>query len=76
MGFTSVEIYIHNPEKPTQYRQVTLLVDTGTMYTFVPAKILEGLGIQSLSRRKFTLANGLQIDPVTKQLKPTELLLL
>lgn len=119
MGFTSVEIYIHNPEEPTRCRQVTLLVDTGAMYTIVPAKILEDLGIKSLGRRKFTLANGqkidryiggalyklgeysghapvifgeegdysilgvtslealgLQIDPVTKQLKPTELLLL
>lgn len=119
MGFTSVEIYIHNPEEPTRYHQVTLLVDTGAMYTIVPAKILEDLGIKPLWRRSFTLTNGqriernlggalyrykeygghaplifgeesdhlvlgvtaleamgLEVDPVTKQLKPSELLLL
>jgi len=119
MGFTSVKIYIHNPEKPTECCQVTLLADTGAMYSIVPSKILDNLGIKPLGRRKFTLANGqkierniggalyklgeysghapvifgeesdhpilgvttlealgLQVDPVTKQLKPTELLLL
>lgn len=62
MGFTSVEIYIHNPEKPTKCRQVALLVDTGAMYSIVPTKILEGLGVKSLGRCKFTLANGHKIE--------------
>jgi len=119
MGFTTVDIYLHNPEKPTEYRQVALLADTGAMYAIVPSKLLNDLGIKSLGRRRFTLANGqridreiggvlyrlgeysghapvifgeegdlsilgvtalealgLQVDPVTKQLKPAELLLL
>ena len=119
MGFISVKIYIHNPEEPARCREVTLLVDTGAMYSIVPAKILQDLGIKPLWRRSFTLANGqriernlggalyrykeygghaplifgeeddqlvlgvtaleamgLEVDPVTKQLKPTELLLL
>jgi len=119
MGSISVEVYIHNPEKPVQCCEVTLPVDTGAMYTIVPSKILDDLGIKSLGRRRFTLADGrkidrhiggalyklgeysghalvifgeqgdhsmlgvttlealeLQVDPVTKQLKPVELLLL
>ena len=119
MGFTTVDIYLHNPEKPTEYRQVALLADTGAVYAIVPSNILNDLGIKSLGRRSFTLANGqriereiggalyrlgeysghapvifgeegdqsilgvtalealgLQVDPVTKQLKPAELLLL
>ena len=119
MGFTTIDIYLHNPEKPTEYRQVALLADTGAMYTVVPGKVLNDLGIKPLARRNFTLANGqkierdiggalyrfgeysghapiifgeeadqsllgvttlealgLQVDPITKQLKPVELLLL
>ena len=119
MGSITVDIYLHNPEKPTEYRQVALLADTGAMYAIVPGNILNDLGIKSLGRRRFTLANGqrvereiggalyrlgpycghapvifgeegdlsilgvtalealgLQVDPVTKQLKPIEVLLL
>ena len=62
MGFTTVDIYLHNPEKPTECRQVALLADTGTMYAIVPGKILNDLGIKSLGRRRFTLANGQKIE--------------
>ena len=62
MGFTTVNIYLHNPEKPAEYRQVALLADTGAMYTVVSGKILKDLGIKSLGRRSFTLANGHKIE--------------
>ena len=119
MGFTTVEVSVHNPEKPAECRAVNLLADTGAMYSIVPHHILDNLGIKPRWRRKFSLADGqkierdgsgalyrvgeyeghapvifgeegdhpilgvtaleamgLQVDPVTHELKPTELLLL
>jgi len=119
MGFTTVEVSVHNPEKPSEYGTVKLVADTGAMYSIVPRHILSQLGIKPLYKRRLTLANGqkiereiggalyrlgeygghapvifgeegdhpilgvtaleamgLEVDPVTRQLKPTELLLL
>lgn len=119
MGFTTVEVLVHNPEKPAEYQAVNLLADTGAMYSIIPRHILSELGIKPLHKRLFTLANGeriereiggalyrvkeygghapvifgeegdkpilgvtaleamgLQVDPITHELKPTELLLL
>jgi clan AA aspartic protease len=118
MGFTTIEVEIHNPEVPDRYCNVKLLADTGAMYSIVPRQILDSLGIKPRWRRKFSLANGqkiereisgalykyeeygghapvifgderdqpilgvtaleamgLQVDPVSHQLKPIELLL-
>ena len=117
MGFTTVEVLVHNPEKPAECRAVNLLADTGAMYSIIPRHVLDNLGIKPLYRRRFTLANGeriereiggalyrvkeygghapvifgeeadkpilgvtaleamgLQVDPMTREVKPTELL--
>ena len=119
MGFVTVKVQICNPEKPESCHEVELLADTGAMYSIVPADVLKKLGMRSLGKRGFVLANGekierevggalykfggyegyasvvfgvdddkpllgvtaleemgLQVDPVTKQLRPIELLLL
>jgi aspartyl protease family protein len=119
MGVTTVEVLVHNPEKPAECRTVKLLAGTGAMYSIIPRHILDDLGIEPRWRRKFSLgagqrierdgsgalyrigeyeghapvifgeegdhpilgvtaleAMGLQVDPVTHELKPTELLLL
>ncbi|OIP26450.1 MAG: hypothetical protein COT13_00780 [Chloroflexi bacterium CG08_land_8_20_14_0_20_45_12] len=119
MGFTTVEVSLHNPEKPAECRAVNLLADSGAMYSIIPRQILDDLRIKPRWRRKFSLANGqkierdgsgalyrigeyeghapvifgeegdhpilgvtaleamgLQVDPVSQELKPTELLLL
>jgi clan AA aspartic protease len=119
MGFTTVEVSVHNPEKLAECQRVSLLVDTGAMYSIIPRHILENLGITPRWKRQFSLANGqkierggsgalysvgeyeghapvifgeegdqsilgvtaleamgLQVDPITHELKPTELLLL
>ena len=119
MGFTTVEVSICNPEKPGEPQRVNLLVDTGAMYSIVPRRDLDNLGVKPRWRRRFRLADGrrieregsgllyrvgkheghapvifgeagdqpilgvtaleamgLQVDPITHELKPTELLLL
>jgi clan AA aspartic protease len=119
MGSATVEVSLHDPERPAEWRAVNLLVDTGAMYSIVPYHILDDLGIKPRWRHQFSLADGqrierdgsgalfqigeyeghapvifgeereqpilgvtaleavgLQVDPVTHELKPAELLLL
>jgi len=119
VGFVKVKVGIWNPEHPTERSEVELVADTGAIYTVIPRKTLEGLGIGPRGRKSFKLADGrvierevgiagigvkgevahttvvlgeegdapvlgvtaleelgLQVDPITGELKPMELLLL
>jgi len=118
MGFTNVKLTVINPATALG-RDVELLVDTGAILSSVPRKILEGLGIKPIGRRRLRVyggqvierevavviiqyekvragatvlfaekedtpvlgataleALGYQVDPTTRQLKPTELLMI
>jgi len=61
MGLTHIEASIANPAKPQRRVRITLLVDSGAVYSVVPASLLRKLGIKPHSRRTFTLADGTQI---------------
>jgi len=119
VGFVKVRVKIGNPEKPSVFKEVELIADTGAIYTVVSKKVLEELGIRKRGKRKFKLTVGkiverevgiveievkktvayttvvfgeeddtqvlgvttleelgMQVDPVTGELKPMELLLL
>lgn len=65
MGLTHVKARVANPEKPDSPITVEFLVDSGAVYTLVPAGVLEELGLQPHSRREFVLANG---EVVTRDL--------
>ncbi len=58
MGLTHVIIRIANPADSKRHRDVEFLVDSGAIYTVVPKKILQELGISPHSKRSFLLANG------------------
>lgn len=58
MGLTHVKVRIANPARPGRTAQLTCLVDSGAVYSVVPAKILQRLGIKPHSSRTFTLADG------------------
>ena len=58
MGFTSVKVWVANPAKPAKVVKVELLVDTGAMYSIVPRRLLEQLGIRPEAPKSFTLATG------------------
>ena len=49
MGLTVLEIEVGNPANPDITHAVDLLVDSGAVYSVIPAPLLEGLGIRSLS---------------------------
>jgi predicted aspartyl protease len=40
------------------FRQVETLVDTGALYTWLPASLLENLGVKRTHKRSFVLADG------------------
>ncbi len=61
MGLTFLDIEVGNPANPSKTAKVNFFVDSGAIYTVVPAALLLELGIQPLSKEEFTLANGEKI---------------
>src|SRR5687768_17062497 len=61
MGLTHVRASVTNPAKPRRVARVEFLVDSGALYSVVPARILRDLGIKAHSQRTFMLADGTEI---------------
>lgn len=61
MGINELEIEVGNPANPNVTERVEFLIDSGAIYSVVPTKILEGLGIKPLSEQEFRLADGTKI---------------
>lgn len=61
MGLTVLEMEVGNPAQPDRMVKVEFLVDSGAVYSVVPAPILEDLGIHPLAEQEFRLANGMRI---------------
>ncbi len=61
MGLTHVRASVTNPAKPRRVARVEFLVDSGALYSVVPARILRDLGIKPHSQRTFMLADGTEI---------------
>lgn len=62
MGITQVTVEIANPRDPTQWQSVSLVADTGAIFSVIPKAILEQLGIVSYAQETFQLANGSEIQ--------------
>ena len=59
MGTFRIDIEIENPARPGDRRTVHgALVDTGAELSWVPAAVLEGLGIERFSQWRFRQATG------------------
>lgn len=61
MGLTYLELEIANPAEPKVAQKVEFLIDSGAIYSVVPAPILEKLGIRPLTEQEFRLADGSKI---------------
>jgi clan AA aspartic protease len=61
MGLTFLEIEVGNPAKPEIREKLEFLIDSGAIYSVVPAVILDKLGIKPLAEQEFRLANGTKI---------------
>jgi predicted aspartyl protease len=61
MGLTHVELDIANVAEPERTERVECLVDSGAIYSVVPADLLVRLGIRPITEQVFRLANGERI---------------
>jgi clan AA aspartic protease len=58
MGLTRLNARIANPADTDRWMELPFLIDSGALYSCVPGKILEQLGIKPHTHREFVLANG------------------
>lgn len=61
MGLTHIETQIANPRNPRRTKKLSLLVDSGAVYSVVPKTVLKELGVRPHSTKTFTLADGSEI---------------
>jgi len=61
MGLTHIRARLANPARPRKTISVRFLVDSGALYSVVPAAVLARLGIRAHSSRTFMLADGTEI---------------
>lgn len=57
MGHTAVRILLRGT-KPAKRREVELLVDTGSTYTWISKKTLKEVGVRPTSTKKFRTIDG------------------
>jgi predicted aspartyl protease len=63
MGTFRITVEIENPVKPGPRRTVSnVLVDTGSELSWIPAEVLESLGIERYERWRFRQANGTVLE--------------
>ncbi|MFV2070681.1 MAG: hypothetical protein ACC645_27240 [Pirellulales bacterium] len=58
MGMFKVAVEITNPNDRARSFREDFWVDTGALYSFVPAPRLEGIGVEPLRSRELILADG------------------
>jgi clan AA aspartic protease len=59
VGVTFAKVKVSNPRKPgARAVELDFLIDTGAIYSVVPARILRKLGIEPREREEFLLADG------------------
>ena len=61
VGLTHIKVSIANPARPKRSIDLTFLVDSGAIYSVIPATLLRKLGVKPHSKRTFILADGSEI---------------
>ena len=61
MGLTHIDATVVNPRNPKKSKKLSLLVDSGAIYSVVPKTVLHRLGVKPHSTKTFTLADGSSI---------------
>lgn len=61
MGITYIELEVANVANPRKTEKLDFLVDSGAIYSVVPARVLRRLGIKPVGKQEFRLANGEKI---------------
>jgi clan AA aspartic protease len=58
VGLVYRKVTIANPTRRARRAALQCLVDTGALYSYVPASVLRRLGIRPLGKESFELADG------------------
>lgn len=61
MGLTTLELEVGNVARPDVTETLDFLVDSGAIYSVVPAPVLDRLGIVPLAEQQFRFADGTKI---------------
>lgn len=61
MGLTCIQLSVANPARPRRKARLKFLVDSGTLYSVVPARVLKRLGIKPGKTKTFILADGKEV---------------
>jgi predicted aspartyl protease len=61
MGLTYIRASIANPARPRRSVRLKFLVDSGALYSVVPASVLRRLGIKPGKSKSFILADGTEV---------------
>jgi predicted aspartyl protease len=61
MGITTAILKVREHRKSEKFQELGLLVDSGTVYSLVPGKILDALEIEPYREVAFSLADGTSI---------------
>lgn len=62
MGTFFAEVQLASPSRPDRRETLKLLVDSGSMYSWVSATVLRDLGIQPTERRRLLTIEGKTIE--------------
>ena len=62
MGLAVLNLEVGNVARSDEMRQVEFLIDSGAIYSVVPAATLDALGIKPISTQDFRLADGRKIS--------------
>lgn len=70
MGTFRIDVEIENPARPGERRTLrSVLVDTGAELSWVPAEVLESLGVDRRSKWRFRQADGTILERWTSMVE-------
>jgi predicted aspartyl protease len=58
MGMFQVRVRVANPDEPERFFDEQFWVDTGALYSFVPATRLQSIGLAPLRSRELIMTDG------------------
>lgn len=58
MGITTAILKVREHRKSEKFAEVEFFVDSGAVYSLVPGKILDSIGIEPYKEMRFSLADG------------------
>lgn len=58
MGMTQIRVRLANLADPRRATEIDLIVDSGAIYSVVPQKVLQEIGVEPREMQTFGLANG------------------